>query len=101
MSDKPVSVRIPPQLRTLIDELREQERRSLNAQIIVLLEEALAERALGEGESPAMRAGGTETPRPEAAPSPSARTTTRTRHRSCPHRVPKGAFCKRCQRVIE
>ena len=87
----PTRVRLPGELKQQIEAIREDERRSLNAQIIVLLEEAVAARGADTPAAPPThRAGAPDTP---ARPG-------RTRPRPCVHRVEKGAFCKRCQRVI-
>jgi hypothetical protein len=93
----PMSVRLPGELREQIDRLRHQERRSLNGQIIVLLEEAVAARR--DAAPPAARR------QPLNADSQARDPETRRAGRGskpapCPHRVPTGTYCKRCQRVV-
>jgi hypothetical protein len=95
MTERPVSVRLPGRLRDTIETMRQDDRRSMNAQIIVLLEEAVAARGTPDVDGGGEHSGGTE--RASVPPRPA---TGVNRRGPCPHRTPKGAYCKRCQRVI-
>jgi hypothetical protein len=100
---KPKAVRMPGGLLPWYEDYATANSLAVNAVLVLALEEFRQRHAGATAPEPAKPAGATTRPartkpaRPVAAPaSESPRKSPSAERGACPHRLPPGAFCKRC-----